>query len=93
MTIYEIKEQKLDSLMDNLNKAINKILDNIKARVYACQNNYILNNPDILYKYREQKLIHIISQLEVLNPLNTLNRGYAIVKIKKRFYRVLKMLI
>ena len=90
MTIYEIKEQKLDSLMDDLNKAINKILDNIKARVYACQNNYILNNPDILYKYREQKLIHIISQLEVLNPLNTLNRGYAIVKNKEKILSSIK---
>ena len=34
----------------------------------------------MLYKYSSQKLDHIISKLEVLNPLNTLNRGYAIIK-------------
>ena len=34
----------------------------------------------MLYKYSGQKLNHIISKLEVLNQLNTLNRGYAIVK-------------
>ena len=34
----------------------------------------------MLYKYSSQKLEHIISKLEVLNPLNTLNRGYAIIK-------------
>ena len=34
----------------------------------------------MLYKYSAQKLEHIISKLEVLNPLNTLNRGYAIIK-------------
>lgn len=80
MSMYEIKEQKLDILIDNLDRAINKIIDNNKIRVFTCSNSYILNNPNMLYKYSEQKLSHIISKLEVLNPLNTLNRGYAIIK-------------
>ncbi|MBQ8193021.1 MAG: exodeoxyribonuclease VII large subunit [Bacilli bacterium] len=80
MSMYEIKEQKLDILMDNLDKAINKVLENTRIRLYTCSNSYILNNPDMLYKYSSQKLEHIISKLNVLNPLNTLNRGYAIVK-------------
>ena len=70
MSMYEIKEQKLDILIDSLNKAMNKKLEN----------SYILNNPNMLYKYSTQKLEHIISKLEVLNPLNTLSRGYAIIK-------------
>ena len=80
MTMYEIKEQKLDMLIDNLDKVINKIIDNNKVRLFTYRNSYILNNPNMLYKYSEQKLSHIISKLEVLNPMNTLNRGYAIVK-------------
>jgi len=80
MSMYEIKEQKLDILIDNLNKAITKILENYKIRIFACNNSYVLNNPNILYKYNNQKLEHMISKLEVLNPLNTLNRGYAIIK-------------
>ena len=80
MSMYEIKEQKLDNLMDNLDKVINKILDNTKIRLYTVKNSYVLNNPSMLYKYSSQRLDHIISKLEVLNPLNTLNRGYAIVK-------------
>ena len=32
----------------------------------------------MLYKYSSQKLDHIISKLEVLNPLNTLKRGYTL---------------
>jgi exodeoxyribonuclease VII large subunit len=78
--MYEVKEQKLDNLMDNLDKVINKILDNTKIRLYTVKNSYVLNNPSMLYKYSSQRLDHIISKLEVLNPLNTLNRGYAIVK-------------
>lgn len=80
MSMYEIKEQKLDILIDNLNKAISKKIDNTKVRLYTCSNSYILNNPEMLYKYSSQRLEHMISKLEVLNPLNTLNRGYAIIK-------------
>ena len=80
MSMYEIKEQKLDILIDNLDKAISKKIDNTKVRLYACENSYVLNNPDVLYKYSGQKLDYIISKLDVLNPLNTLNRGYAIMK-------------
>ena len=80
ITMYEIKEQKLDILLDNLNRNINKILENNRIKLYTYSNSYILNNPEMLYKYSAQRLEHIISKLEVLNPLNTLNRGYAIIK-------------
>ena len=80
LSMYEIKEQKLDNLIDNLNKDITKTIDSVKVKLFTIKNSYILNNPDMLYKYSGQKLNHIISKLEVLNPLNTLNRGYAIVK-------------
>ncbi len=80
ISMYEIKEQKLDILIDNLNRSITKLLEDNKIKLYTYSNSYILNNPDMLYKYSSQKLDHIISKLEVLNPLNTLNRGYAIIK-------------
>lgn len=80
ISMYEIKEQKLDMLIDNLDKSINKVLEDNKVKLFTYTNSYILNNPEMLYKYSSQKLEHIISKLEVLNPLNTLNRGYAIIK-------------
>ncbi len=80
ISMYEVKEQKLDILIDNLNRAINKLIDNTKIRIYTSSNSYVLNNPDILYKYKQQSLNHLISKLEVLNPLNTLSRGYSIIK-------------
>ena len=78
--MYENKKQSLNILIDNLNKNIDWVIDNQKVRLFTCSNSYVLNNPGVLYKYSEQKLSHIISKLEVLNPLNTLNRGYAIIK-------------
>ena len=34
----------------------------------------------MLYKFKKQNLDNLINKLEVLNPLNTLKRGYAIVR-------------
>lgn len=79
-SMYEIIEQKLDILIDNINKCILKRIEDNKVKVYTCSNSFVLTNPSIIYKYKEQSLKHIISKLEVLNPLNTLSRGYAIIK-------------
>ena len=78
--MYEIKEQQLDFLIDNLNKGIEKIVDNNRIRLYKVASSYVLTNPDIMYKFKMQNLEHIINKLEVLNPMNTLKRGYSIVK-------------
>ena len=78
--MYEIKEQNLDFLIDRLNKEMNLILDNMNIRLFKSINSYVITNPDMLYKYKQQNLDHIINKLDVLNPMNTLKRGYAIVK-------------
>ena len=78
--MYEIKEQNLDYLIDNLNKGIEKIVDNNRIRLYKVASSYVLSNPDIMYKFKMQNLEHIINKLDVLNPMNTLKRGYSIVK-------------
>ena len=64
--MYEIKEQNLDFLIDNLNKEIKKIIDNNKVRLYKTASSYVLTNPDIIYKYKMQNLEHIINKLDVL---------------------------
>ena len=78
--LYEIKEQNLDFLIDNLNKEIKKILENNRVRLYKTTSSYVLTNPDIIYKFKVQQMEHIINKLDVLNPMNTLKRGYSIVK-------------
>lgn len=82
--IYEIKEQNLDNLIDKLNKNMEIILTNNKVKLFNLENSYVFNNPDVLYKYKEQNLDKLISKLEVLNPMNTIKRGYAIVRSEDR---------
>ena len=54
--MYEIKEQNLDFLIDNLNKGIEKILDGNRIRLYKVASSYVLTNPDIMYKFKMQNL-------------------------------------
>ncbi len=89
--MYEVKEQKLDHLIDILNKQISNIIDINRIRLFRNMNSYVLTNPSILYKFKEQALGNIISKLEVLNPMNTLSRGYAIVKKDNRVVNISKL--
>ena len=70
----------LDYLIDRLNKEMKLILDNMNIRLFKSINSFVITNPDMLYKFKKQNLDHIINKLDVLNPLNTIKRGYAIVK-------------
>ncbi len=88
--IYEIKEQKLDMLIDKLNTNINKIIELNKVRLFKYKESYVLNNPEVLYKFKKQNLDNIISKLQVLNPLNTLKRGYSITKLDNKVISSIK---
>ena len=78
--IYQVKEQLLDSMYDRLNFYITNIIENQKNNINILKNSYILNNPlKLLDKYK-YNLNKNMEKLEVLNPLNTLKRGYTIVK-------------
>ena len=78
--IYEVKEQNLDNLIDKINRIIKVFIDNSKVELFKYQNSYVFNNPEIIYKFKKQNLDNIIGKLDVLNPMNTLRRGYAIIK-------------
>ena len=57
--------------------------------MFKIESSFVLNNPSVLYKYKEQNLLNIISKLEVLNPLNTLKRGYSITKINNKVVEII----
>lgn len=84
MSIYEIKEQKLSNTIDKLNNYIINYLDNKKIRLDNIKSSHILINPTKIYENKQNKYDHLIEKLEVLNPLNTLKRGYSITKINNK---------
>ena len=84
MSIYEIKEQKLSNTIEKLNNYIMNYLDNKKIRLDSIKSSYVLTNPNKIYEVKENKYNHLVEKLEVLNPLNTLKRGYSITKINNK---------
>lgn len=80
MKLYEIKEQKLDSYLDNMNTYIKNLLANYQNKLNYINESYVLNNPDDLFDKSQQKYHLMINKLQLLNPLNILSKGYSVVK-------------
>ena len=76
--LYEIKEQKLDNLIDKLNSNINAIIYASSSKLEILKNSMIFKEPSILYENKLKRTNHLIEKLEILNPLNALKRGYSI---------------
>ena len=81
--LYISKMENLNTIINKINKEFEIIFNNNKVRLFKCSESYVLNNPEVLYKFKRQNLDNIISKLEVLNPLNTLKRGYSITRSGK----------
>ena len=80
LATFEIKEQKIDTLIDNLNNKIKNILDSSSKRLENTKKNYTINNPDtIINKYNNTYEL-LLNKLNLLNPLNILSKGYSVVK-------------
>ena len=78
--MYEIKEQKLDNIIDKLNTIINTIIYTNKSKLEIIEGSIIFKDPKVLYDDKLKKTNHLIEKLEILNPLNALKRGYSIAK-------------
>ena len=84
LSLYEIKEQKLDNIIDKLNTCINTSLYVNKSKLDIIKGSIIFKEPSILYDNKLKKNNHLIEKLEILNPLNSLKRGYSITKINNK---------
>ncbi len=78
MMMYESKKQFIDLIIQKLNKTIYDNLNNSKIKLEKYRHHYLLLNPTILYKEKILTLNSLIDKLEIMNPLNTLKRGYTL---------------
>ena len=77
--LYEMKEQKLDILLDRLNNIMKSKIDNSTHLLDKLKSNYIINNPLSLLEGPTNKLEHLKVKIDLLNPTNILDKGYSIV--------------
>ena len=57
LSLYEVKEQKLDNMIDTLNNYIVKKLENYKIQLDHFRGSSILKNPYNLYKSKQEQLL------------------------------------
>ena len=79
LSIYEVKEQKFDNLYERLLVGYKSLIDKNKYLLDTSKRSIEVNIVKYLDKHKNE-YVRLLSKLEVLNPLNTLKRGYSIVK-------------
>ena len=66
LALYEVKEQKLDNLIDIANKCIKQVIYDYQVRLDNIKGNYVLKNPLGAYEVKKEK---IKGYVDILNKL------------------------
>ncbi len=80
ISIYQVKEQKFDMLIDKLKYNMQNLYNYKEKRFLNIKSSYILKNPNQIIDNKKNKYLQIISKLDALSPLSTIKRGYGIIK-------------
>jgi exodeoxyribonuclease VII large subunit len=78
--IYAPKEMLLDNVCNRLEHSSKSIILMNKSKLELVKNSNIFKNPDSIIDKQKENYLLQFSKLEVLNPLNTLKRGYTLAK-------------
>ena len=79
IAIYEVKEQKFDTLYEKLFLVMNSILKN-NRNIYETSVLSINRNIERIIDNTKNRYLNNLNKLEILNPLLTIKRGYTITR-------------
>ena len=81
LDLYSAKIQKLDYLTESLVKNYKFIIDKENIKLNNIIAKPLFSNPLVILDKTKQKYTLLLSKLDALSPLKTLERGYGIIKI------------
>ncbi len=90
MSMYEIKEQKLDTLIDTINKDIKNIINDKSNSLNKIKMSVVLQNPENLIKDKRIKFDLLVNTLKLVNPLGILDKGYSLVQVNDKIIKTSK---
>lgn len=90
MSVYEVKEQILSNMIEKVNSIILSTLNTNKLKIESIKSSFIFESPNKIYENKYIKYNNLLEKLEVLNPLNTLKRGYSITKVNDKVLTSIK---
>ena len=79
MVMYDNKKQKLMMINDKINSLIEKVIIDKKNKLNILHNNHIIIDPLVMYNDKIKHLEKLNEKLLIINPLNTLKRGYSVL--------------
>ncbi len=90
ISIYQSKEMIFDSLIERLKFSLTNLTNIKEKELIRIKNSYILQNPYKLLDNKSNKYLQLLSKLETLSPLLTLQRGYTITKMDDKVINSVK---
>ena len=84
LDLYSAKIQKLDYLTESLVKNYKNIIDKEKIKLNNIKTRPLFSNPLVILDKTKQKYTLLLSKLDALSPLKTLERGYGIIKLNDK---------
>ena len=90
LSYSEIREQKLDMIINKLNSYITHKMDISVSRYQNAISNHIILNPCELFIKNKNSLELIINKLELLNPLSVLSKGYSLSTVNGKVIKSVK---
>ena len=84
MSMYEVKEQKLDTLIDKLNKDIQVILQEKDVKLNNIKMSNVLKNPMSMLDKKKNDYTLLVNTLKLVNPLGILEKGYSLATINDK---------
>ena len=84
LDLYSAKIQKLDYLTESLVKNYKNIIDKEKIKLNNIKTRPLFSNPLVILDKTKQKYALLLSKLDALSPLKTLERGYGIIKLNEK---------
>ncbi len=91
LSIYEIKEQKLDNLLDRLQLFMANRIKEDTLKYHKVIDNKLFKNPVKILENKEYQFNILLKTITVLNPMKLLESGYSIVKSKDEVITSIKL--
>jgi len=82
----------LDNIVRRLQHSSESLIMKNKNKLDLLKNSNVLKNPENIIKNQKENYLLQLSKLEILNPLNTLKRGYTLAKIEGKVVSSAKQL-
>jgi len=80
ISIYQSKELIFDGILERLKFSLTSLVHVKEKKYNEVMSSIIVKNPYNLIEKKGNKYLQVISKLEALSPLKTLQRGYSIAK-------------